>query len=210
MTVTAMTEEAFRENAEAVVKGIDLNNIPAALLVTAGNTVQLEPPAGGIAVWRRSATIAHLATAIPQRDDMYRLRPLAALYRLAPGMFVAAERDTAGQAFALIAEQCRRQAEEEGVMFARVADGSPIRTAAVAWEKFARLLPRMGRAKPPRPRPPECSSRGWRQTPAPSPSRRAVRHLLRPRHPSLPYVRVILKHFPPRTWISENFRSSEL
>ena len=142
------TEEVFHECAEALVSSLDYANMPAELMLTPAKLIATEVPGGALGgqatLFRRSGMIQHLADAVPQRPGLYRLRPLAAMYRFAPGIFLSARRDLAGQPLTLILEQARRVAEERGIMFARVADAVPVRTAAAALSVFKSMLPSPG------------------------------------------------------------------
>ena len=90
------------------------------------------------------ASVLQASETVPSRDGLFRLRPLAALYRFCPGFFLAAARDPNGSPLSMVIEQCRRRAEADGVMFSRVADAAPFRTAAAALMRFAALLPDKG------------------------------------------------------------------
>ena len=74
----------------------------------------------------------------------FRLGPLADMYRLAIGIFLTGTRDVSSSPFVIIQDECRRLAEADSVMFARLGSGSPLNTARVTMERFINLLPAAG------------------------------------------------------------------
>ena len=141
------SEEEFRESAEALMANLDHANMPPALMVQPAGLFAVEAPGGAMGgnqtLFRRSGTFQQAAAPVPAQPGLFRLRPLAALYRMAPGYFLTADRDMPNTPLAQILDSARRLAEAELVPGARVAD-PPLRTAAVALERFKTMLPDPG------------------------------------------------------------------
>ena len=141
------TEEEFRGSAEALMASLDYTNMPPALMLLPAGLFAVDAPGGALGgnatLFRRSGTIQQAATPVPLQPGLFRLRPLAALYRLAPGFFLTADRDLPNTPLAQILDTARRLAEAELVPGARLAD-PPLRTAAVALDRFKTMLPDPG------------------------------------------------------------------
>ena len=111
------TEEEFRGSAEALMASLDYTNMPPALMLLPAGLFAVDAPGGALGgnatLFRRSGTIQQAATPVPLQPGLFRLRPLAALYRLAPGFFLTADRDLPNTPLAQILDTARRLAEAE-------------------------------------------------------------------------------------------------
>ena len=109
--VAPLTQSEFSGCCEAVLDSLDPAALPADLLVLVGDLYLTEAPAAGAipagAAYRRVASILQASETVPSRDGLFRLRPLGALYRFCPGLFLAATRDPNTSSLSLVLEQCR-------------------------------------------------------------------------------------------------------
>ena len=146
--VNPLTAHEFAVERETIIDGLDLSALAAGYLVTLADTIATEPHAGGAvaagSLYLRVVTNGYFAVAVDSVPGLYRLQHLGDFYTFAPGLFLAASRDRAGQPYRVVLEQCRQRAEELHANYATTTCGYPMGTAEAAAHQFCNSRPGAG------------------------------------------------------------------
>ena len=132
----------FHDGAEAVVAGLDLNNLPAAYLLTVGDFYPTEGFGAGPA-WLRAGLVEALCAPV-HAAGLFRTVALGSYYFFAPGLFFSATRDAVGTPHRALMSIGQMAAAAAGDPFADPALSFPGASADAALRAFTSAAPPRG------------------------------------------------------------------